>query len=201
MASLKSSDLRAWVLKRFDFTVFSLGPWTPLGERRFTPLGQLLHNLKYEQMEDASRLSDVGHLVQLALPEMAKIWPNRPAEICTPIPSNLPKSPEIPRRFCEQLAAATSIVVEPELLHKIRPVPSVKRLAESEKVKALSGAYRANPPSDPEVPLLIIDDVFQTGATLREAHKALSQAGYRGSLNYLVLAHIEKPFSGWEELR
>lgn len=101
MASLRSSDLRAHVLKRFDFPVFSLGPWTRLGERQFTPLGQLLHDLKYEQMDDASRVSDVGHLVYRALPEMRKIWPKRPAEICIPIPSNLPKSPEIPRRFCE----------------------------------------------------------------------------------------------------
>jgi predicted amidophosphoribosyltransferase len=70
------------------------------------------------------------------------------------------------------------LVYAANALQRVRPVPELKSLDEAtDRDQILSGAFAADESAVRGRTVLLIDDVFRSGATLREGWRALDEAG------------------------
>lgn len=195
---LHKRDIRAHALIGGAFPVYSLGPWRNRGEREFTPLGNFLHELKYTPLGEQEIEQGVRCLVDLMLPEMKRIWPEYPADFCISVPPNLPRSRDIPARLTRQIDRTTRIRKNTEILRVARQLPSMKSTPRKERPGVLDRAYSARGPLLLEKGLLVIDDVYDSGSTIRAVRQALLRVGISDVLRFFVVAHIDQPNSRWE---
>lgn len=195
---LNGGDVRAHVLTRSAFPVYSLGPWREKGSREFTPLGTYLHELKYGSLTESQVEDGVSHLLDLMLPEMRRIWTNYPADFCISVPPNLPRSRDLPARLTRHIGLRTKIKRNTEILHLTRRIRSMKNTPRKERPAELERAYSAQLPSSLKRGLLVIDDVYDSGSTIRAVRQAFLRAGIRNGMNFFVIAHIYQPNSKWE---
>lgn len=199
-SSLEPSDLRAHVKTNAGLSVHSLGLWRKSGDTEFTALGNFLHELKYEPLSEQDLCAGVNLLVDLMLPEMKKIWPEYPAEYCISVPPNLPRSRDIPGRVAEQIGLRTRIRTRTDIMRRIKHVKSMKNTRPDERREELDGAYVAKKPLMSEKGLLIIDDVYDTGSTVRAVRQALWRAGVRGKMHFFAFAHLDRSSGNWKAL-
>lgn len=195
---LNGGDVRAHVLTRSAFPVYSLGPWREKGSREFTPLGTYLHELKYGSLTESQVEDGVSHLLDLMLPEMRRIWTNYPADFCISVPPNLPRSRDLPARLTRHIGLRTKIKRNTEILQLTRRIRSMKNTPRKERPAELERAYSAQLPSSLKRGLLVIDDVYDSGSTIRAVRQAFLRAGIRNGMNFFVIAHIYQPNSKWE---
>lgn len=81
------------------------------------------------------------------------------------------------QRLLRRLAPSVGCRVTPDVLSLGRDVQDSAGLGRADRARNLDGAMRAVRPRAP-TPVLLVDDVVTTGATLREARRALSDAGW-----------------------
>jgi predicted amidophosphoribosyltransferase len=76
---------------------------------------------------------------------------------------------------------------EPHLLNRTKPRPRRLILSRRERWKSVSGAYEAPKPAGvKERRILMVDDLFTTGATLDACARALKKAGAASVLGLTV---------------
>lgn len=88
------------------------------------------------------------------------------------------------------LARALGLVHVPDLLERVRPTAALGGLDRAARAATLDGALRVAPRRVARVtgrPVLLVDDVMTTGATLDSAARALAAAG-AGETRVVVLA-------------
>lgn len=101
------------------------------------------------------------------------------------------QSAEIARQIAMQSDARERY--EPELLTRSRATKQQVGLSEKGRERNVSGAFRVSPSGQLKIKgakVLLIDDVYTTGATSRAATRALMRAG-AVSVNVLVFAKVE----------
>ena len=76
------------------------------------------------------------------------------------------------------LARAMGWGYEPDLLLKLRPTVAQTELRRDARLINLQNAFSLNPATSiPKKTVILFDDIWTTGSTLKEACKALKQAG------------------------
>lgn len=93
------------------------------------------------------------------------------------------------------LAAASGAVCVPDLLLRTRRTPSQGGLSASGRRRNVQGAFALRPGTAARVQgrrMLLIDDVFTTGATVDACARALRRAG-SGPVDVLTLARVVRP--------
>jgi predicted amidophosphoribosyltransferase len=80
-------------------------------------------------------------------------------------------------RLARRVAAATGVRVAPDALHLTRALRDSAGLGVDERAANLAQAMHARP-APPGRRALVVDDIVTTGATLREAVRALSAGGW-----------------------
>ncbi len=114
---------------------------------------------------------------------MAAAWTARgdgPADLVVPIPPDLLRwsvRRRAPRRLARAVARGLRLPLAPRALRKLRPTPTQTATAGAARRRALEGAFSARPGQVAGRAVLLIDDVATTGSTLREAARALAEAG------------------------
>lgn len=79
--------------------------------------------------------------------------------------------------LAEQVAQMTGIRCQPQALERIRNTQSQVTLSGTERASNLQDAFAANPVTLQNHVILLIDDVYTTGSTLRACSTALIEAG------------------------
>ena len=85
-------------------------------------------------------------------------------------------------------------IFAPDMLIRHRPTRSQGGLSRHQRQRNIAGAFAVPPPALPRLdgrPVLMIDDVLTTGATLHEAARRLTDAG-SGPVSALVLARVTR---------
>jgi ComF family protein len=89
------------------------------------------------------------------------------------------------RSLAEEISRHYSIDIDASSLRKVKDIAPQFELARNERLLNVKGAFSSSPLPGKNV--LLIDDIYTTGATVREASTALKAAG-AGSVYVLTLA-------------
>lgn len=101
------------------------------------------------------------------------------------------QSAEIARQIAKQMNVKQRY--KPELLTRIRATKQQVGLSETGRERNVNGAFKVSPSAQMKIRgerILLIDDVYTTGATSRAASRALLRAGAE-AVNVLVFAKVE----------
>ncbi len=131
-----------------------------------------------------SALSDADQLITMALSHALSFF-NGEIGIADliPVPSRKSATRKRGRDFLltqtHLLASSSNVRVQPVLSHH-RKVADQTRLTAIQREENLNGAFTCAKRAGLEnIPVIIIDDLMTSGATLREAARALLDAGFR----------------------
>lgn len=96
--------------------------------------------------------------------------------------------------LAQALAGHMSLQCVPEVLQRVKPTRPLDGLGRDERYQMLQDAIRVNSKVRHQVirrPILLVDDVMTSGATLSAATEALQQAG-AGHISVVTLARVAK---------
>ncbi len=155
-----------------------LEPWTALGGVRTAVAyrgtgAQLVRRFKFDDRRDAldvlaaalaARLDDLpGAMRVVAVPRHRARVRETGSDPAFDLARALAR--RLQRRF------------EPRALRRTRPTAQQTGLGSVARRRNVAGAFRADPTRVADVPVLLVDDVVTTGATLAAARRALRHAG------------------------
>lgn len=167
----------------------------PLAEMRSC----FLYNDRSRQLILKFKHGDALHLtplfVRFLMPHFTALA--QPDHLVVPIPLHVKRYRH--RRFNQSAELARLLcrhhdpnAFAPDILRRPKPGPTQAGLSRSQRQRNLAGAFAVPPDQRRRIagrPLLLIDDVMTTGATLYEAARTLRRAGC-GPVRGLVLARV-----------
>ena len=121
------------------------------------------------------------------------------ADLLVPVPLHWTRL--FARRFnqsallAQAIGRVAGIAVAPDLLQRRRRTPSQGRLSRTDRAANVRGAFRAHPRRGRLARgrnVLLIDDVYTTGATVTACARVLRRAG-AASVDVLTLARVVRP--------
>ena len=138
-------------------------------------LREVLIAFKYEQKTGYRR-----PLAKLLVEQYRLHFASYACDAVTPVPLHAERLRERGYNQAELLsslfAAATGLPHRPELLSRRGETPPLAELSRRERIEALRGAFEAAPAAR-GLRILLIDDIFTSGATAESCSRALLQAG------------------------
>jgi ComF family protein len=142
---------------------------------------ELIHHLKYSERISLAR--PIGNLLR----ECLRREPFSAAAAIVPAP--LYRSRERERGFnqAELLASQLGRPVDMRCLRRKKNTPSQTGLTRAQRAANLRGAFEARGPAPESV--IVLDDVYTTGATVNEIARTLKRAGTR-RVEVLTVARV-----------
>ncbi len=170
-------------------------PWSPVTPPLFAwgnytgSLRRAITTLKYQNHPELSQ--PLGWLVGQA-------WHKNPLlqtrPVVVPIPMHKEKLQQRGFNQAELLARsfsqAAGLSLQPNILIRQRATQAQYAVAGQDRERNLAGAFQVR--HHPRRPVLLFDDIYTTGATVRSAIATLNQAGITVAA-IVVLARTEKP--------
>jgi ComF family protein len=156
------------------------------------PLARAIHRFKYEGR------SELAVPLGRALAEAEGGWLRGlgPGVLLVPVPLHarrrIRRGYDQAALLARSLASATRLRLEPALLRRTRTTRRQVGLSETERMDNVAGAFAVGRPLGAST-VVLVDDVFTTGATARAASSAVRAAGAH-SVHVLTLARAV----GWE---
>lgn len=110
------------------------------------------------------------------------------------VPTPMSKAEKAKKGFnqCEELAkeagrlAAGSIQISYDALKKIKETKRQTTLSREERLLNVRGCMQANPRLVGDRVVIVLDDVYTTGATMQESQRALKEAGARRVIHFFI---------------
>ncbi len=147
------------------------------------PITTIIHKLKYKhQFALAAPLAQI--ILESWLPD------NKPYGIIVPIPLHSQRQKK--RGFnqsallAKHLGEHLKLPVKETALQRIRHTPPQVGLRANERLVNMQGAFQANPQQVSGQSIILIDDVYTTGATMSAAANALLTAGATTVSGYCI---------------
>jgi ComF family protein len=140
-------------------------------------LKQLIHHFKYRKQPGA--MKEIAPLIEAYFPK-----PSETYEGFHVVPVPLHSNKLLERGFDQSYLIAQSVAgrmqlpLYDHLLTRIKPTESQTRKKKHARLENMRGAFQVNPSSAVTgKDILLVDDVFTTGATVNEAAKVFKKAG------------------------
>lgn len=154
---------------------------TPTGDPYYrfdtkrTELGELLYRLKYRKRGSAV-LTDIIDTAEQFLKE----W-KPPVELLVPAPPSLTRETQPAVEIARELASRLGLPLSEKAVIKIKATPQMKNIDDwAERQTVLTEAIQAGPDNVKGKSVLLIDDLIESGSTLRRtAEVLLKDAGAR----------------------
>jgi competence protein ComFC len=148
-------------------------------------LGDLLYRLKYEA--DKSVVDDILDTVVEFLLNRWKVVQSLDLIVPMP-PSNISRRSQPVLELARGLSSRTGVPVSEDALVKVKETPQLKNVYDyEERARLLSGAFEARSSLMQGKTVLLLDDLYRSGATLNAASQALRQKGKAKTIYVLVL--------------
>lgn len=146
----------------------------------FTELGQAIYKYKYHKVlsYDDRKLIEAFCLQKLEGAIRAKLSQETQLAFVVSVPPNRENSYSLPPVMAKALASQSggAIIDVSNLLVKQKQFPVLKNLDKDEKAKFLLDAFAFSTKlSNSKGALLIIDDIYDTGSTLRSVARAINK--------------------------
>lgn len=158
------------------------------------PLRELIHAFKYEQHPELAPW--LARYLLVAFQNSLASVINAPIDLVTPVPIHPDRLAErgynqaelLARPFCQH----TRLRLENGLLQRVRATAHQVGLSAAERQENVADAFRASHATQQKT-VLLIDDVYTTGATLQACAQALVDAGARNvyALALASPAHVQ----------
>jgi predicted amidophosphoribosyltransferase len=179
-------------------TGISLGPYRTGPEHKITPIGQLIQNYKYGGLALALRDNLASKITEIALLALWERFESPPFTFLIAVPPNQLGKPALPGALCKNIAAKypDRFTDVSNAVVRLRSLDSVKGVYKGSRADYLRRAWAIDlelfPPPEKGSGLLIVDDVYDTGATMREMSRTI-RAAFSRDVNQFVLtaSHVE----------
>lgn len=164
-------------------------------ENMYSELGGLVHELKYGNPNDQAFERLVDEILYIALPTLDSLgFLKVPHLAVVPMPSTTEREFDPVARLAQKIAARFDLPYRDDVLIKNSNVHA-KRLelgcefadGDFESIPFSKTTPATN--SQDQIPLLIIDDVYGEGRSLRACLRALSHAGHDGRVYFLSMVY------------
>ncbi len=159
----------------------------PLFDTKRSPLGEALFQLKYRN--DASYLDQIVATVTAFL--RTRKWS---IDLIVPTPPSNPRRTSQPvGRIADRLGQATGLRVCRQCLCKIKRTDQLKNIHDpNQRAQLLAGAFQANVRLTSGRKLLLIDDLYRSGATAVEAARTLLHNRRAEALYFIAITRTRK---------
>lgn len=161
---------------------------TPTGDPYFrfdtkrTELGELLYLLKY-RAGGKPPLTDIVDTAEHFL----RTW-NPPIDSVVPVPASRARAKQPSVEIARQLAVRLGLTVCENAVVKVKPTPQMKNIDDwAERQRTLQEAIQAGPADVRDRKILVVDDLIESGSTLRRTAEVLLQQGKAAAVYALVL--------------
>lgn len=154
-----------------------------------TPLGEALYDLKYQGNE--SRLGEIVETVHEFL--KSKKWISHLDQIVAMPPSNPRRKSQPVMQIARELGVRAGVAVCGNCIQKVKSTPQLKDVHDPpERRRTLAGAFQANAQLTAGKRLLLIDDLYRSGATAESAASALLGGGKAAAVYFIAVTRTRK---------
>ena len=179
--------------------------WDPINQvQDFTELGKLVHEFKYSKYMKPERGLEITKIfadeVQRVL-KLGEMQDSHEFNSLIAIPSNRVNANSLPTAVSHELSSRISwLQNDSKYLVKNHKIDVIKNLPVEQRAEKLRGAYatKADYNLQHVTGFLIIDDVYQSGATLREVCRTLKRINPQIPRYVLTMTHLR---STWDQDR
>jgi competence protein ComFC len=153
-----------------------------------TELGELLYRLKYRA--DKSVVDEIVDAVEGFVE--SRRW-DPPISLIVPMPASRTRREQPVHILGEALGGRLGIKVVLEAVKKVKSTPQLKDVKDyNERVQLLSGAFTVSTPMIAGQSVLLLDDLYQSGATIESMTRALYDQGNAGAVFALALTRSQR---------
>ena len=154
----------------------------PMFNTQRTDLGELLYRLKYRA--DTAVLSEI---VDAVVDYIQQSW-KPPITLIVPVPASQVRRAQPVQQVAEELGKRMSIPVSLKAVRKTKATPQLKNVHDfSLRGSMLEGAISSNPAVTAGQKILLLDDLYQSGATMCAVAKTILREGKAGEVYALAL--------------
>lgn len=156
-----------------------------LFDTTYSDIGSLLYKLKYQQ--DAS-------VVPAIVEAAAKFWePARTGiDLIVPVPASTARAVQPVQQLAAGLSAALNIPVA-DCIKTTRAPTRLKDVSDPEKRKELlNGLYAVDPGVTAGKRVLLVDDLYRSGSTMKAIAEVLASVGQAGSVRAFAITRTRR---------
>lgn len=160
----------------------------PVFDNKRSALGELLFQLKYRN--DSAALTQIVDTVSKFLKDS-----NLDVDLIVPMPpSNSYRRIQPVVEIARKLSTVAEIAVSEKGLLKVKSTPQLKNIYDlAERARILADAFAVTKDETSGKKVLLIDDLYRSGATMNAAARALNSSGEAQVVNVLALTRTRNP--------
>lgn len=134
-------------------------------------VGELVYRLKYQG--DQSAVPPLARVVAEFISSK-----DLPIDVVVPLPPSKQRSVQPVRSIAASVAKRLDIAYDSRALRKVRESPELKSMTElKDRRAALAGAFIASAEALKGKSVLLLDDLYRSGASMEEAARAIRKSG------------------------
>ncbi len=179
--------------------------WDPISqEQDFTELGKLVREFKYSKFLKPERGLEITKIFANEVQRVLKLSEKQDAHefnSLIAIPSNRVNANSLPTAVSHELSSRFPwLKNDSKYLVKNHTIDVVKNLPVEQRAEKLRGAYATKPDYNLQhvTGFLVVDDVYQSGATLKEVCRTLKRINPQIPRYVLTMTHLR---STWDQDR